>query len=375
MPYFVRPNYVVRKGRKVSLSVLLAGEQDLSQFNKAIFKRKPNSITTKKSAQDISVMSDQAWYNKQKRCILKAMLSHYFDPEVYREFQIPKKSGGMRTLKEPIAPLKDYQKRISAILQCAFPVPYTNAYAYVKKRSTLDALKKHQANKSKWFLKLDIENFFSNTTIDFAVNQLAQIYPFSTYDKGEIYRFLGNFMKDKAYPSKTELPQGAPSSPVLSNLIMIPFDYELNKYLRRNGFVYTRYADDILISHRYGFKFKDIEKIVEDTFWLVDASYKLNKTKTRYGNSNGKNWNLGLMLNKDNNITVGHKEKKLLKAKLTKLCTNSYDDMSAAEICKWKDQLNGVISYYRFIEMDYINYLIATYEIKYNTDIYKLLKS
>ena len=68
----------------------------------------------------------------------------------------------------------------------------------------------------------------------------------------------------------------------------------LTKELR--GYTYTRYADDILISKTIEF---DWQEVVRQVQIILPPGLNIKSNKTRYGSSNGSNWNLGLMYNKD----------------------------------------------------------------------------
>ena len=103
-------------------------------------------------------------------------------------------------------------------------------------------------------------------------------------------------------------------------------------------------------------------------------NFTIKKEKTRFGSIKGANWNLGLMLNKDHNITIGHRKKKLFKAMLNNfiqenLLTNN-QPWSIMDI----QHLAGLYSYYNRIEPEYINYIIQQYNNKYNVDIASALK-
>ena len=93
------------------------------------------------------------------------------------------------------------------------------------------------------------------------------------------------FLEDK-------LPQGSPASPIMSNIYLLEFDYLLTELLRNlnKHFVYTRYADDILISSREMFGWREVVRLVEELLTPYDLT--LNKDKIRYGSKNGRNWNL-----------------------------------------------------------------------------------
>lgn len=100
--------------------------------------------------------------------------------ELYETFYIPKKSGGLRRIDAPKAELMDALRRLKTIFEDDFHALYhTAAFAYVKKRSTVDAVKRHQKNSSKWFAKLDLHDFFGSTTLDYAISMFSMVFPFS----------------------------------------------------------------------------------------------------------------------------------------------------------------------------------------------------
>ena len=171
------------------------------------------------------------------------------------------------------------------------------------------------------------------------------------------------------------LPQGTPISPFLTNVMMIAIDLKISNALRNfdnRRFVYTRYADDLLISCKIDFYKDKVQKLVMDTLSEFQAPFGIKPEKTRYGSSAGRNWNLGLMLNSDNEITIGHKRKKQFKAMLD----NYMRDRAAGNGWDRHDiqVLGGLISYYRMVEKDYINYLLNQYSMKYGADIDKCIK-
>ena len=246
-------------------------------------------------------------FNEQTESLRQAERS-----SLYQTFYIPKKSGGLRQINAPNTELMDALRTLKRIFEEEFHVLYhTSAFAYIKGRCTVDAVKRHQANESKWFGKLDLHDFFGSTTLDFVMDMFSMIYPIS-----EIVRYpAGRTELRKSLELaflNGGLPQGTPISPLITNVMMIPVDYKLSNGLRdfeRQRFVYTRYADDFIISSKYDFNVRDVEKLVVDTLAGFHAPFTINAAKTRYGSSAGRNWNLGVMLNKDNEITVGHKKK------------------------------------------------------------------
>jgi len=292
---------------------------------------------------------------------------------LYHTFSIPKKSGGLRKISAPNKPLMDNLRYLKELLESMMPATHhTSAFAYVNGRCTVDAVKRHQQNGSKWFAKLDFSDFFGSTTEEFVLKMFSMIFPFSEIVKTESgYNALKTALSLCFLDGG--LPQGTPISPFITNVMMIPIDHHLYNQLRKSDdkLIYTRYADDILVSSRKTFDHKKISSIIVDTLRKFDAPFSINHKKTRYGSSSGRNWNLGLMLNKDNNITIGYRNKKFFKA----MCNNYLQDK--ANDINWDlhdvQVFSGKISYYRSIEPEYIDYLIGHYNHKFNADILSLI--
>ena len=104
-----------------------------------------------------------------------------------------------------------------------------------------------------------------------------------------------------------------------------------------------------------------------------NAPYTFKEEKTRYGSRSGSNWNLGVMLNKDNNITVGHKKKKYFRAILTNYILDKQHDKnwSVEDVAK----MNGMLSYYKMVEREYFDGLIDSMNSKYNVNLSALIKA
>lgn len=295
---------------------------------------------------------------------------------LYHTFYIPKHSGhGLRRIDAPNTKLMDALKSLRTIFESDFGALYhTSAFAYIKNRSTLNAVKRHQANESRWFAKFDLSNFFGSTTLDFVMQQFSMIFPFSEIVGLESGRTALRDALELAFLNGG-LPQGTPISPLITNVMMIPIDFRLTKLLREfegTKMVYTRYADDFLVSSKYNFNCRKVEQVIKDTLAEFGAPFNLNTEKTRYGSSAGRNWNLGVMLNKDNEITVGYRKKKQFQAMLT----NYVLDTQHGHPWQLEDVrvLDGYRNYYKMVEGDTIDRIVKHIGDKFGADIPLLIK-
>lgn len=293
---------------------------------------------------------------------------------LYRTFYIPKQHGGLRRIDAPNDELSDALRTLWLILESVMTETYhTSAFAYIKGRSRLDAVKRHQQNDSRWFAKFDLHNFFGSTSPEFLLKMLSMIYPYSEVMKTSTGRRTMAEALDLCFKDGG-LPQGTPISPFLTNLMMIPIDYTLANGFRsfpaqsgKQTLVFTRYADDFIVSSRYGFSFRQAEEMISSVLASFDAPFQINKSKTRYGSRNGSNWNLGVLLNKDNEITIGRKKKKQFESMLHSYCMDKKNGI------KWDihdvQVMEGLRSCYTNVEGEVIDRIIAHIGSKCGVDI------
>ena len=292
--------------------------------------------------------------------------------EMYTEFKIPKRTGGFRTIDAPNEELKKFMRQVSYNVINDFKLlPHDSAFAYVKRRSVIDAVKEHQKNKSRWFLKIDLKDFFGSCNPTFIKEQLLKLYPFAMRGPGT-NDFIDALVKLSCLNNK--LPQGTPISPWLTNLVMVEYDYKITKMLnnlpehgfKKQKYVYTRYADDILISAKEKFDYKTVIEFIKEI--LKDTPLTIKEEKTRFGSASGRNWNLGIMYNKDNELTIGHKKKRQIKDNIYYFI--KFKDNFDLEQCQW---LQGNISWLRSVEPEYTKGLLKYYKDKFDFDVWDTL--
>jgi len=170
--------------------------------------------------------------------VLVYYLYNLADEEKYFSFSIPKKSGGFREIRSPHPVLKDLQQKLNEILLNVY-VPAIPVFSFLKDRNIVQNARLHQ--NQKWGFNLDLKDFF--TTINFGrVRGLFMSEPYSLPDT--VSTFLAQLCC-----IDNQLPQGAPTSPMISNMICAKMDRQLLRFAREHNCQYSRYADDISISH------------------------------------------------------------------------------------------------------------------------------
>ncbi len=153
----------------------------------------------------------------------------------YRSFEIKKKSGGMREIRAPYPSLKAIQ---CWIYEYVLKKQYVHgcAHGFRQRKSIVTNAKAHIENKC--LLKLDLKDFFPSIKI----NKVVQVF------KNIGYTQTVSWILAKLCCLDDELPQGAPTSPVLSNIIAKMMDKRLYRLAKSYGYKYSRYADDISFS-------------------------------------------------------------------------------------------------------------------------------
>lgn len=319
-----------------------------------------------------------------KLIAIKHICNNYKDKNLnmyYDIFKIPKRTHGFREISAPKDQLKEDLKRINYILVNHLNLlAHDSAWAYIKHRDIVQAMRTHTNNNSRWYLKIDLKNFFGSCDKDFILKQLIELYPFKllierekTYNSTTTLDILNDLIHTACL--NNVLPQGSPLSPLLSNLVMIEFDYKINRLLYnlskenklfKQKYIYTRYADDIIISARNKFEYNNIIDALNELF--KDTPLNINTEKIRFGSTAGRNWNLGVMCNKDNKITVGHKRKQLIKSTIHNYIVDKQNNI------KWPkvdlQYLLGQLSWLRNVEREYYIGLMSYFKNKYNKDIW-----
>ncbi|MDF3821725.1 retron St85 family RNA-directed DNA polymerase [Leptospira sp. 96542] len=159
----------------------------------------------------------------------------YSPNSFYRIFTIPKRSGGERIIKSPYPLLHSIQKWILENILSSVEL-HNNAFAYRTGKSIIDNAKIHlNCNE---MLTLDLVDFFGSIK----QSRIASIFKVFGYSKILSYQLSSLCCLDNG------LPQGACTSPMLSNIVAKRLDYRLSGLAKKFNLKYTRYADDLTFS-------------------------------------------------------------------------------------------------------------------------------
>lgn len=228
--------------------------------------------------------------DEKKLNILYAISNH---PEKYYTLKyINKKNGKKRELLIPNKTLKSIQKNILKNVLYGLSVSkYVTSYQ--KNKTLIDNARPHV--KQNIILKLDIKDFFKNIDFEKLYNALPNyLFPSS------IKVLLIKLCTYEGY-----LPQGSPTSPYLSNLVLKNFDNYMGNYCELNGINYTRYCDDLTFSGNFNPK-KLINKV---RAYLEELGFNLNEEKTKIITKNKRQTVTGLIVNEKINTPSTYRKK------------------------------------------------------------------
>lgn len=224
----------------------------------------------------------------------------------HRKFKIPKKSGGHREIRQPTPELRMVQNWLSLRLLSHFPRSQV-ASAFHPGTSILDNAQTHSQNP--YLIRIDLKDFFPSITLQDLQAKIAahlQVLP-QWSNHPDTFAVLDAACFDE----KSTLPIGYPTSPEISNIVMLDFDAELIKLISSNVDVFgdaklTRYADDFVFStNKRGAcsQFLDLFKQVVAQY--TSPQLQLNNKKTKYmSRPGGSALVTGLRINNSGQVRV-----------------------------------------------------------------------
>ena len=230
-----------------------------------------------------------------------AQLNYYCNPnrtphKRYRNFTIPKKSGGVRNISAPVRGLKSMLTYLNIVLQAMYQ-PTDAAMGFVPGRSIADNAAMHTCRN--YVFNTDLKDFFPSIQQP-RIWKILQLKPFSL--NKELASVIAGLCCMQDANGNGVLPQGSPCSPILTNIVCRNLDRRLTGLAKRFNLKYSRYADDITFSSDYNVFQDDSEFMNEFMRIVADQNFTINEKKTRLQKSGQRQEVTGLIVNKKVNI-------------------------------------------------------------------------
>ncbi|HHT3528363.1 TPA: retron St85 family RNA-directed DNA polymerase [Enterobacter asburiae] len=245
----------------------------------------------------------------------------------YHRIEMEKKSGGIRHIESPLKELKAIQRWVLRyILDKLSPSSY--AKGFVRKKSILDNAKPHEGNQ--YVLNLDLKDFF--TTVQ--ASHVYTLFKNIGYNNNIAF-ILTSFCTKSGY-----LPQGAPTSPALSNLVCLRLDHRISTYCKKRALIYTRYADDLCISGNKILILQKASYLIKDI--ICDEGFTINAKKEKFLGPKVRREVTGLTVTPK--ITISKKNYCLYRKRIY--------DLVRTETPNKHEIIKGILSFVRSIDKD-----------------------
>lgn len=279
-------------------------------------------------------------------------------PERYKVYTIPKKRGGRREIAHPARELKVAQRAIMREYLSKLPV-HDAAFGYVKGRSIKDNAEFHAGNGP--ILKYDFEDFFPSITEFAWISYCERHNVFGKEDAIRSGRIL--FRRPKG-GRILRLSIGAPSSPMLSNILLYDFDSAVSELVGAHKIKYSRYADDLTFSApRTGF-LNQVDRIVRGVISKSKSpKLKINESKTVLATTKVRRRVTGLILNLTGGVSIGRENKRIIRACIDHFAKGEFDVSKVPTLA-------GHLSHIWNVERDFYRRL----EIVYGKDVLVRIK-
>ena len=211
----------------------------------------------------------------------------------YRAIELRRKNGSFRRVYSPREPIRSIQSWILKNILNAYR-PHEAAHGFCRNRSIVSNAAQHAGNSV--LIALDIADFFPSITqqkVRKAFEKLGYTY--------SVAMVLANLCTRSGF-----LPQGAPTSPALSNLVCENLDRRLSGLARSRGFTYSRYADDMAFSSNDG-RLNTLIPFLREI--IQQEGFQVRPEKTRISRGSGRMMVTGVVVNDRPNLPRSHVRK------------------------------------------------------------------
>lgn len=252
---------------------------------------------------------------------------------LYKVYNLPKKSGGFRVIAQPSRELKAVQAWI--LRNILDKLTSSNcSKGFEIGSSILDNAKPHIG--SNYILNIDLKDFFPSIP----ANKVYSIFSSLGYEK-KVCIFLTNFCVYNGF-----LPQGAPTSPKLANLICSKLDSRIQGYTGPRGLTYTRYADDITISANTIKKIINARDFIETI--IKNENLCINKKKTQISGVRKAKKVTGLIVNQST-VGIGREKYRKIRAEIYHVYLGKRTDIN---------RINGHLAFVNSVDKKMYNKLV-----------------
>lgn len=252
----------------------------------------------------------------------------------YKVFSIPKVTGKPRLISQPSRDLKAIQAWILRNILDKLSSS-SCAKGFERGSSILDNARPHIG--SNYILTIDLENFFPSI----AASKIYGVFSSIGYNK-QLSVLLTNLCTYKG-----GLPQGAPTSPKLANLVCAKLDARIQGYAGPKGIIYTRYADDMTFSANTALKITKTKQFIGTI--ISNEDFKINSQKTVISGTKKQKKVTGLILT-ENSLGIGRMKYREVRVKLHYLFTDKLSDFS---------YMNGMLAYIYSVDKKSYNKLLS----------------
>ena len=272
----------------------------------------------------------------------------------------PKRSGGVRLIEMPKPRMKELQRRILAGILDAIPV-HGAVHGFVKGRSIVSFAGPHAGRAV--LLRLDLQDFFPG----FPAARVQALFRTLGYPEGVADRLGGictnavprdvwnvrpveiaaaDWREARSLYARRHLPQGAPTSPALANLMAYRLDCRLSGLARTAGAVYTRYADDLGFSGDEGFG-RGVERFAAHVAAVaLEEGFSVNHHKTRIMRQGVRQQLAGVVVNEK--VNLRRRDLEVLEATLTNCGRVGPESQNRERLPDFRAHLQGRVG---FVEM------------------------
>lgn len=277
----------------------------------------------------------------------------YSAPYRYKVYQVPKRAPGQfRTIAQPAREVKALQYWVLRHVLSQFDV-HPAATAYRKNRSILHNAKPHA--RGRYLLKMDFKDFFPSLRAeDFRLFLKRRHSGFDAEEVSALCSVLF-WMPKGVSPADLSLSIGAPTSPVLSNVLMFDFDKRVSDFCKAKGVAYTRYADDLSFSSARSEDLAATEEVVIN--WCARSKSPtliVNSAKTVRATRGESRRVTGLVLTNDGKVSLGRETKRRIRAWVHHYVVGRLEE---GELPK----LRGMLCYVNSVEPSFLGRLRAHY--------------